>query len=371
MTATETNATPLTTQARDLIPVNALESLARAELDMQIATAKRWPRSITQFRKSAMEMACIDEETAASCFYVLKRGDKIIEGPGVRLAEIVAASWTNLRYGGRVINDNGRIITAQGFAMDLENNIACAIETGRRCTDRQGRRYNDDLINMTGNAACSIALRNALFRVIPMSIVRPIFLAAKRVAVGDATTLAKRRGDMLEYFGKLAVSPERVCKALDVAGIADIGLDQLAILQGLATAIRDGDTTVDESFPPDAPRGTAGKANGGKSKADVLGEHLARRGAEQDSAPGASSAPAVDGVNLPSDAPAATPDQVAAESELHQAIDQSKSSDDIQYAWEQVIANKEKLTVDDYENLIRLCEEKLEGQRKPKAKKAK
>jgi hypothetical protein len=372
MSTAETNAKTQISTAVDLVPVSTLESLARAEIDMQIVTAKRFPRSIAQFRKEALELACIDEETAASCRYVIQRAGKMIEGPGIRLAEIVAFAWKNLRYGARVISDNGRIITAQGFALDLENNNASTIEAGRRCIDKHGRRYSDDMIVVTGNAVCSIALRNALFRVIPLSFVRPIYLAAIKVAVGDATTLNARRAEMMEYFAKLNVSPERIYQMLQVNGLADIGLDQLALLRGVATAIKDNETTIEQAFPePAAPVKAA--SNGGKSKADTLGERLSgRRDAGKEPAPGASeSAPAADGVNLPSDAPAATPDQIAAESELHQAIEQSKSADDIQYAWEQVIANKEKLTADDYENLIRLCEEKLEGQRKPKAKKAK
>src|SRR5690606_17376874 len=71
----------------------ALSELTRAEIDMQIATAKRYPRSLTQFKESAMEMACLDEETAASMFYVLPRDGKKIEGPSVRLAEVVGSAF--------------------------------------------------------------------------------------------------------------------------------------------------------------------------------------------------------------------------------------------------------------------------------------
>src|SRR4051812_48501652 len=69
----------------------------RAEVDIQISTAKRYPRSIRNFKQQALEMATFDEETAEGCFYSLPRGGKPIEGPSARLAEIVLSAWGNVR----------------------------------------------------------------------------------------------------------------------------------------------------------------------------------------------------------------------------------------------------------------------------------
>jgi hypothetical protein len=43
--------------------------------------------------------------------------------------------------------------------------------------------------------------------------------------------------------------------ALGIAGVEDIGSDQLATLRGLITAIKDGDTTVDHAFGGAEPAG--------------------------------------------------------------------------------------------------------------------
>lgn len=227
-----------------------VESQARGEVDTQIATAKRFPRSVKQFKERALSLATLDEETASSCFYALPRDGKTIEGPSARLAEIVAASWGNLRATANIVDDDGQFITARGTCWDLENNVAMSTEVRRRVTTKSGARYSADMVNTTSNAACSIALRNAVFKVVPMAIVRPVYLAAKQIAVGDATTLVKRRADMVGYFGKMGVRPEQVCAAVEKASIEDITVDDLAVLKGLATAIKEGDTTVDEAFPP-------------------------------------------------------------------------------------------------------------------------
>ena len=69
----------------------ALYLLTKAEIDTQISTAKAYPRSLTKFRDNALSMATFSEDIAAACTYALPRGGSKLEGPSIRLAEIVAA----------------------------------------------------------------------------------------------------------------------------------------------------------------------------------------------------------------------------------------------------------------------------------------
>src|SRR3954462_11756172 len=120
------------------VAASALESLERASVDIQISTAHKYPRSLTVVKRRMMDLATLDEETAESCFYKLNRQGKSIEGPSIRLAEIAASSFGNLRYGARVIANDGKQITAQGFCHDLESNVMSTIEVKRRITGRDG-----------------------------------------------------------------------------------------------------------------------------------------------------------------------------------------------------------------------------------------
>jgi hypothetical protein len=251
----------------------SLVRLGGEELDIQIVTAKRYPRSLKQFQQEAMSMATIDEETAASCFYVLPRAGKKIEGPGVRLAEIVANCWRNLKYGSKVVGEteDRKFVIAEGFAWDLEKNVASAIRVQRRITDKHGKRYNDDMIGTTSNAAASIALRNAIFKVIPMLFVQQIYLAAKKLAIGDAVSLKDRREKMLAYFAKFGVEEARILAKVKKPSIEDIDLTDLELLVGLSTAIKDGDVDVDAAFPAvvadeDKPKTLAEKVKKAKEK---------------------------------------------------------------------------------------------------------
>ena len=241
------------TQDTEIITdTSALGQIERAQIDMQIATARRYPRQLSLVKQRMLSFATLDEETASGCFYTLpgrKGGDgKPLQGPSVRLAEIALSCYQHLRAGSRIIEDDGKFITAQGVVHDLENNVVISIEVKRRVTGRDGKRYSDDMIATTGNAACSIALRNAAFRVIPMALVKPVYEAAKSLAIGDSKSLVQRRAASLAHFSKLGITKEKVCETIGVRSPDDIQLEHLEILIGYATSIKDGDVTIDDVF---------------------------------------------------------------------------------------------------------------------------
>lgn len=253
---------------------DALMAINASEINAQVTTAKKYPRSIKRFQNSVREMACLNEDVASECMYSLRRGGKTIEGPSARFAEIVASAWGNCRVGARIVAEDERFVTAQGAFMDLQNNVAITYETKRRITDKNGNTYSDDMIGVTANAACSIALRNAVFKGIPKALWKPVYDEARQTAVGDATTLATRRDKMMGYFVKLGASPEQVFALLEVKGIEDITLEHLAILKGVATAIKEGDSTVDQAFG-------AKPATGAKAKRSTLNDEPAEKKAAE------------------------------------------------------------------------------------------
>lgn len=227
--------------------------LSRAEIDQQVATAKSYPRSVKRFLAEALDLATMTEQVAEDCMYALPRDGKTIEGPSARFAEIIASSWGNCRAGGRIVAEDGEFITAQGVFHDLEKNTAITYEVQRRITDRNGRRYKPDMIGVTGNAAASIALRNAVLKGVPKAIWQQVYDAARKCAIGDVKSLVSRRDRALEHFGKMGIQPDRICAVLGVDGVEDIGLEELAKLTGIKTSLKDGDTTLEQVFAPPKP----------------------------------------------------------------------------------------------------------------------
>src|SRR5690606_4455349 len=190
---------------------------------------------------------------SSDLIYTLPRDGKAISGPSVRLAEICASSYGNLHVAARIVDVEERDVVAQGVAWDLEKNLRVTVEVRRRIVGRTGRRYSDDTITVTGNAAASIALRNAIFRVIPRAYVDRVYEEARQVAVGDAKTLATRRAQVLDRLWKIGAASGCVAARLGVAGVEAIGVERLGVLIGLGTAIKEGSLQVDEAFPGPAP----------------------------------------------------------------------------------------------------------------------
>lgn len=226
--------------------------VTKAEYDVQIATAKKYPRSVKRFLDDATAMVTLNEDVADDCIYALPRGGKTIEGPSARFAEIVLHSWGHCRAGTRIVNEDSRFITAQGVCHDLQNNTLIAYEVRRRITDKYGKKYNDDMIGVTANAASSIALRNAVLKVVPKALWSPLYEQARKVVVGDVKTLANRRATALGHLQKFGATQEMVLKKLEVKGVEDITLDHLVLLRGIATALKDGDSTVESMFAEEA-----------------------------------------------------------------------------------------------------------------------
>lgn len=258
----------------DVRASTGLDALARSEIDVQVATAHRYPRNIALAIKRAESMAVLDEETAISCFYVLPRDGKNIEGPSVRLAEIFASSWGNMRAGSRLVDEGDKFILAQGFCHDLETNNAYGAEVAQRITKKNGQKFNDDMIGVAAAAAQAKAYRNAVFKVIPRAYINKVMRAAKAVAVGDATTLVNKRTKAIEWFAKVGVGLDRILARLGRASLEEIILDDIAVLLGLSTAIRDRMTTPDEAFPP-IKAVTPGAQPEQKSPSATVAEHVA------------------------------------------------------------------------------------------------
>lgn len=229
--------------------ISALSELTRAEVDVQVETAKKYPRSIQKAKEDAVALATQDQDTAQSMYYSLPRGEKRIEGPSVRFAEVMAYAWGNLRVEGRVVDVGERFVTAQGVCWDLEKNTGARVEVRRRITDKHGNRYGDDMIGVTSNAAVSVALRNAVFRVIPFALAKSVYDRALKTATESDKSMNERRKDWVAYWkDEHGVELRALYRVLGIGGQADIGVEEIRHMIGMRNSIEDGETTAGQMF---------------------------------------------------------------------------------------------------------------------------
>lgn len=242
---------PVEAQDVQVVQVDAVE---RANVDSQVATAKQYPRNVKRSIDNSIVMATMDEETAQSCGYALPRGGKPITGPSVHLAKIIVSNWGNMRTEAKVVQITDKQIISRGTAWDLEANVASAFEVRRSIVDRKGQRFSEDMITVTGNAANSIAYRNAVFAVIPKAVVDKVYKSAQKFITGDLSDedkLIKRRTDAINYFkDEFDISENEVVKLCGKQTVNQIKAEEIALLLGMVQSLKDGDTTVDELMKP-------------------------------------------------------------------------------------------------------------------------
>lgn len=223
-------------------------AIAKAELDTRITTARAFPRRIQTVVESILSLATLNERTAETMMYALPRGNKPILGPSIRLAEIVSQCFGNCVSESRVvaIDRVNKIISAEGLFTDLQTNSTVKASVERRISDKHGRLYSDDMIATTGNAARSIARRNAILAGVPKAIWEQAYEAAERCVAGDVTTVAASREKAIKAFAVYGLKPEQVFKLIDVKGEQDIGISELLILRAMFSGIKNGESTVEE-----------------------------------------------------------------------------------------------------------------------------
>lgn len=234
--------------------VQVIDPVERANVDSQVATAKQYPRDVKRAINNSIVMATMDPQTAQTMGYALPRGGKPITGPSVHLAKLIVSNWGNIRAEAKVVKITDKQVISRGTCWDLENNVATAFEVRRSIINKYGKRFSDDMITVTGNAANSIAFRNAVFSVIPKAVTDKVYQAAQHCITGDLSTeekLIARRKKCLDFFkDEYGISEKEVIMLCGKQTVNQIKSDEISLLLGIAQSLKDGDTTVQDLMKP-------------------------------------------------------------------------------------------------------------------------
>lgn len=238
-------------QEQSELTPSALAILNQSEHASMVATANlpRNRRTLQEFSDKLMQYANHSQPVALSMFYSLPRAGKQIIGASIRFAEVVAPCWKNCAVASRVVGDANDTVTAQGIFIDYEANLRNSVEVPRRITDKEGKRYNADMIVTTSNAAMSIARRNAVLKGgVPQALWSPAYDAAQLTAVGKAVSHAQRIADAMDYLHKLGVTEVQALNAVECPSTKDLEVEHLVTLKVLCGEIKRGEKTIEEVF---------------------------------------------------------------------------------------------------------------------------
>lgn len=233
-----------------MMTAGGMTAVARAEIDMQISTARAYPRRPSMVRKALVELVTLDDAAAEEAMYALPRAGKPVTGPSIRFAEAVKQAWGNCRASVEVseVNKELKYVEAVGIFHDLETNTVTRIPHRRRISGRNGKLFPDDMIMVTSNAASSVAMREAILKGVPKPVWRAAYEAVVKVISGDVMTLAENREKAIKAFAIYGVKPEQVFAAIGVLGVDDITLEHITVMRGMFSALKNGEETVESMF---------------------------------------------------------------------------------------------------------------------------
>lgn len=234
----------------DNIGIEVYEAQERASIDIQVATAKRFPRNLRRVLENSIVIVTMDKETAKTCRYAKPVGDKTVTGASVHLARIICQQYGNIRVQQRIKSIEHKSIVAEAVAFDMETNYAVSVEARRSIIGRNGNRYSDSVIETNAMAILAIAERNAILKVIPKSIIDSVYNEAFKFAYGDlsdSAKLLKEREKILKLFkNTYDIEAADVIKLVGINTKEAITRENVADLIGILQSLQDKEITRDE-----------------------------------------------------------------------------------------------------------------------------
>jgi len=100
----------------------AQSSREMEEVKGQIFMARQFPRNVYQSEQRIIDN-CKRPELAQAAVYSYPRGGMKVEGPSIRLAEVLAQNWGNLAFGVKELEQRAGESVAMAYAWDLETNV--------------------------------------------------------------------------------------------------------------------------------------------------------------------------------------------------------------------------------------------------------
>ena len=247
-----------------LTPVIAAQPAMR-DVDIMVQTARAYPRDMVDVLRKSVAIATLSRDMAESCIYAIPRQSfnpatkryetKMIKGLSTHGARIIAQQYGNLRVAGHITEIGETMITAQGICYDLERNYAEVTEVRRKIVGSDGRRYSEDMIVITANAAISIATRNAIARVVPQHVINEVLRAVEKTIATDPAISERLAKTLAMYRDKLQLSDVQIANLIDKSSVEEISADDVPTLIAIAQAIKDGEISINEIKAPEENEG--------------------------------------------------------------------------------------------------------------------
>ncbi|GHV60924.1 hypothetical protein FACS1894195_0600 [Bacteroidia bacterium] len=222
-----------------------------SEIEALVSVARQFPRDEKKALEKIERLATFDEEIALDCFYAVPRKDEhgnpiFIEGCSVRFAEIVASQWGNLRVASKIISNDGNKVVSEAFALDLETNVAIKQQCIRSIKTKNGNTYSQDMQTVVSNAACAVAFRNVVYKIVPAALFKNIRDRIKEKAVGNAAKRIETIEKLRKSFKGINIDDKSLLQLISKSDWKDVTNDDIINLRGVWGALKEGSYSVEQ-----------------------------------------------------------------------------------------------------------------------------
>lgn len=222
------------------------------EVKGQIFMARQFPRNVFQSEQRILD-ACKRPSLAATAMYRYPRGGQSVEGPSIRLAEVLAQNWGNLSFGIKELEQRNGESVAMAYAWDLETNVReekVFTVPHVRHTRSGAKKLTDprDIYEMVANQG-SRRLRACILGIIPGDIVeKAVEECNNTLSGGNKGPLKDRIAQALTAFKENhRVTQEQIEERFGYNVSAFTERDLLDLIK-IFNSLKDGISKVDDWF---------------------------------------------------------------------------------------------------------------------------
>src|SRR5690625_699934 len=234
--------------------VQAQSSASREmeEVKGQIFMARQFPRNVFQAEQRILD-ACKRPSLAETAVYSYPRGGTRVEGPSIRLAEVLAQNWGNIAFGIKELEQRPGESVAMAYAWDLETNVRqekVFTVPHMRKAKGQIKKLDDprDIYELVANNGAR-RLRACILGIIPGDITEKAIEECNRTLTGNNKEPLKDRISVaLDAFkDKYKVTQEQIEARMGYNVGAFTERDYADLIQ-IFTSLKDGMSKVEDWF---------------------------------------------------------------------------------------------------------------------------
>ena len=226
------------------------EAKSVAEIQAAYLVAKKMPRDEYECSMNIVK-SCRRPSLADQAMYAYPRGGQLVTGPSIRLAEVLAQKWKNIRVGIEVISQTPEKTEALAYANDMENNFR--VDAGftvvhQRTTKKGVKRLTDerDIRELVSNIG-SRHLRQCILRVIPGDVVEAAIEQCKKTQASSDVPIEERIKKMVTAFDEIGVNVEMLEQRLGHKLSATIATEIVTLIS-IYNSIKNGMATREQFF---------------------------------------------------------------------------------------------------------------------------